>query len=128
MLRARQRKYAIILLVATSAVIALSVSAQQKNKNCFWSWHQGTQNWCRFSSQTGLCNYHCARYLTWFGECREQQGYQCQEVWGPVYVMGQYATCSPTLIRSCRCNTEWRDYTGQLIGKTCVGGPLGGGA
>jgi hypothetical protein len=39
MLRAGQRKYAIILRVATSAVIALSVSAQQKNKNCFWSWH-----------------------------------------------------------------------------------------
>lgn len=117
---------------ALSALIlvgaSLMGSAQvQKGKNCFWSWHSGVQNWCQFSQEGDGCVSYCVRDRVWFGECQRQSGYQCQETVGPTYVIGGYVTCAPTLLRRCVCNTEWNGYTGWFYGRTCVGGPVGGG-
>lgn len=114
----------VLVLVSASLMVLAQV---QKGKNCFWSWHSGVQNWCWYSQNSGLCNIYCVRNTVWFGECLSQSGYQCQETWGPTYVIGGYVTCASTEGRKCVCNTEWVPYNGWFNGRTCVGGPVGGG-
>lgn len=112
---------ALALLLTVYVAVFAPVQAQnwQKNKNCFWSYHQGTFNWCDWWS---ACSGYCVRNIVWFGECMNESGWRCRNVTGPVWVSDAYTTCDTRWLW-CDCKSPWTPYTGWFMGRTCEASP-----
>lgn len=119
-----KKTWAIALAAAAAIcmVICSPLLAQgwQKNKKCFHSWHQHDTplNTCRLT-QSGACAYNCFRGLIYYGECLKAEGYECRFAYGPGILMGYYASCSPTMAKTCVCNDDWARWDGWITAWSC---------